>query len=389
MVTYNPYAYETHENPYPFYAQLREQAPAYWNEEIGFWALSRHADVSAAFADHKRYSNAEGVALDEISMDDPTSVYSFLAMDPPLHDQMRALVSRGFTPRRIAALEPRIREVAREHLGKIRDSGECDFIDDFAGKLPMDIVSELLGVPQPDRDRLRRWSDTVVHREEGIHDVPPAAIEASIALIGYYSELVTDRRKSLGEDMISALLQAEIDGERLSDTDVIAFLFLMVIAGNETTTKLLGNAVYWIVQNPEQRDLLRGDPSMIPLWVEETLRYDNSTQALARTLNCDIDLHGETMRAGDKVFLLLGSANRDDRVFRDPDLYDLNRDTSEMLSFGRGVHFCLGASLARLEGRVALEELQSTLPNFEIDLDRLVRVHSINVRGFAAMPMSF
>jgi len=389
MVTYNPYAYETHENPYPFYAELREQAPAFWNEEIGFWALSRHADVSSAFADHRRYSNADVVALDEISMDDPTSVYSFLAMDPPLHDQMRALVSRGFTPRRIAALEPRIREVAREHLGKIRDSGECDFIDDFAGKLPMDIVSELLGVPQPDRDRLRRWSDTVVHREEGIHDVPPAAIEASIALIGYYSELVADRRKSLGEDMISALLQAEIDGKRLSDTDVIAFLFLMVIAGNETTTKLLGNAVYWIVQNPEQRDLLRGDPSMIPLWVEETLRYDNSTQALARTLTCDIDLHGETMRTGDKVFLLLGSANRDDRVFRDPDLYDLNRDTSEMLSFGRGVHFCLGASLARLEGRVALEELQSTLPNFEIDLDRLVRVHSINVRGFAAMPMSF
>lgn len=389
MVTYNPYAYETHEDPYPLYEALREEAPAYWNEEIGFWALSRHADVTAAFADHKRYSNACGVALDSVNLKDPSTVFSFLAMDPPLHDQMRALVSRGFTPRRIAELEPRIREVAREHIEKFLDVGECDFIDDFAGKLPMDIVSEMLGVPVADRDTLRRWSDTVVHREEGVNDIPPAALEASAELLGYYTEMVADRRKKLGEDLVSALLQAEIDGKRLSDADVIAFLFLMVIAGNETTTKLLGNAVYWIMQNPESRNRIEADPSLIPLWVEETLRYDNSTQALARTMTCDVEMHGRTLREGDRVFLLIGAANRDPRVFSNPEVFDLERDTSEMLSFGRGVHFCLGASLARLEGRVGLEEVVAAMPKFEIDMESLVRVHSINVRGFASMPMRF
>jgi cytochrome P450 len=314
---------------------------------------------------------------------------SFLAMDPPRHTRMRALVSRGFTPRRIAELEPRIRELALRHIAAFVERGECDFIKDFAGKFPMDVISEMLGVPEGDRDQLRAWADTVVHREEGMTDVPPAGMEAAMHMLGYFSQLVADHREHPRDDLTAALLAAEIDGDRLDDVEILGFLFLMIIAGNETTTKLLGNAVYWLWRNPEQRRLVDADPALIPEWIEETLRYDGSTQALARTVTGDVELHGERMRDGDRVVLLVGAANRDERVFADPERYDIRRDASAMLSFGQGMHFCLGASLARLEARVALEEVQRRFPDFEVDSTGIVRVHSVNVRGFAALPISF
>ncbi len=390
MVHYNPYAYESHEDPYPIYKALREQAPVYRNEEIGFWALSRYADVMAAFRDHKRFSNRLGVSLEPLaSHPHAQETMSFLAIDPPRHTRMRALVSRGFTPRRIAQLEPRIRELAVWHIDRFIGDGRCDFIGDFAGKLPMDVISEMLGVPQADRDEVRTWADTVVHREDGMFDVPPAGIEAAARIVGYFTELIADHRRHPVDDLTGALLTAELDGDRLTDREILAFLFLMIIAGNETTTKLLGNAIYWLWRNPEQRRLVRADPSLIPRWVEETLRYDGSTQALARTLVEDVELHGRTLREGDRAVLLIGSANRDESVFSDPDRFDVMRDTSAMMSFGFGVHFCLGAALARLEGRVALEEIHARLPDYEIDAGAIVRVHSINVRGFAALPIVF
>jgi cytochrome P450 len=220
-------------------------------------------------------------------------------------------------------------------------------------------------------------------------DVPPAGMEAAMHMLGYFGQLVADHRTHPRDDLTAALLAADIDGDRLDDVEILGFLFLMIIAGNETTTKLLGNAVYWLARNPEQRRLVREDPGMIPRWVEETLRYDGSTQALARTVTGDVELHGRCMRDGDRVVLLIGSANRDERVFPSPDRYDLTRDTSAMLSFGHGTHFCLGAALARLEGRVALEEVQRRFPDFEIEPEGIVRVHSVNVRGFAALPVRF
>jgi hypothetical protein len=253
----------------------------------------------------------------------------------------------------------------------------------------MDVVSEMLGVPEADRDDLRRWSDLVLHREDGVAELPPAALQASAKLFAYYVELVRERRKAPGTDLVSALLAAEIDGERLSDADVIGFLFLMIVAGNETTTKLLANALYWLERNPAQRELVRRDPKLVPQWVEETLRYDNSTQMLARTVMRDHEVAGQRLCEGDRVLLLVGSANRDERVWERPDAYDLTRDTSQSLSFGQGTHFCLGASLARLEARVSLEEIWRRLPGYEIDASGLVRVHSTNVRGFAAMPLRF
>ena len=391
MREYDPYAYELHEDPYPVYAELREHAPLYRNDRLGFWALSRHADVSAAFRDAQLYSNKQGVSLDPAATNDGAhAVMSFLAMDAPRHTRMRALVSRGFTPRRIADLEPRIRELATHYIDRFIEEGSCDFIADFAGKLPMDVVSEMLGVPEADRPKLREWADGVVHREDGVTDLPASAVAASANIIGYFDALIRERRKKPdADDLTGALLRAEIDGDRLNDGEVLGFLFLMIVAGNETTTKLLGNAIYWISRNPSERRMVEGDPTLVPRWVEETLRYDGSSQALARTLTADVELYGKTMRAGDRVVLLIGAANRDERVFPDPDRYDVMRDTSQMLSFGYGTHFCLGASLARLEGRVALEELLARLPDYAIDESGIARVHSVNVRGFAALPIEF
>lgn len=390
MREYDPYAYEIHEDPYPVYADLRRHAPVYRNERLGLWALSRHADVFAAFRDTARFSNRNGVSLDPAAANPgAAATMSFLAMDPPRHTRMRALVSRAFTPRRVSDLEPRVRELARHYIAEFIDQGRCDFIADFAGKLPMDVISEMLGVPESDRPELRQWADAVVHRAEGVSDLPASAIEAAAKIIGYFDTMTRERRARPRDDLTGALLAAEIDGDRLVDGEVIGFLFLMIIAGNETTTKLLGNALYWLWKNPSQRDLVRRDPSLIPSWVEETLRYDPSSQAIARTLATDYELHGTKLREGDRVALLIGAANRDESVFPDPDRYDVRRDTNATLSFGYGTHYCLGASLARLEGRVALEELQARIPDYEIDSSGILRVHSVNVRGFAALPIEF
>jgi cytochrome P450 len=387
---FDPYAYEVHEDPYPIYARLRAEAPAYRNERLGFWALSRHADVLQGFKDWQRFSNRHGVSLDlDAFHENAEATMSFLAMDPPRHDRLRALVSRGFTPRRVTALEPTVRAMAARFLDECVERGRCDFIRDFAGKLPMDVISEMIGVPAADRATLRQWADLVVHREEGVQGLPQEAAASALRMLHYFTEMLADRRKSPRDDLTGALIAAEIDGDRLADREIIGFLFLMVVAGNETTTKLLGNALYWLWRFPRERDRLRADPTLVPRWVEETLRFDNSTQALARVVTTDVELHGEKLRAGERAVLLVGSANRDERVFPDPDRYDLLRDTSASLAFGQGVHFCLGASLARLEGRVALAELWKRIPDYEIDRDGIARIHSVNVRGFAALPIAF
>ncbi len=387
---FDPYAYAVHEDPYPFYARLRAEAPLYRNERLGFWALSRHADVLAAFRDWEHLSNRHGVSLDVDAFHERAdTTMSFLAMDPPRHDRLRALVSRGFTPRRVAELEPHVRALSRRYLEAFVERGSCDFIGDFAGKLPMDVVSEMLGVPSDDRATLREWADLVVHREPGVNGLPPAAAQSALRMLHYFTEMLADRRKQPRDDLTGALIAAELEGDRLTDHEIIGFLFLMVVAGNETTTKLLGNALYWLWRHPSERERLRADPALVPRWVEETLRYDNSTQALARLAAADVELHGQKVRAGDRVVLLVGSANRDERAFVHPDRYDLLRDTSASLSFGQGVHFCLGASLARLEARVSLDEVWRHIPDYEIDAESAVRVHSVNVRGFAKLPLVF
>jgi hypothetical protein len=318
---------------------------------------------------------------------------SFLAMDDPAHLRLRTLVSKGFTPRRIRALEPRVTELAVQHLNAMLEQAASaetvDYVAEFAGKLPMDVISELMGVPPADRDRIRAMADGVMHREDGVNDVPASAIEASINLIVYYQQMIAERRKTPTEDLTSALLAAEIDGDRLTDEEILGFMFLMVIAGNETTTKLLANAAFWGHKNPDQLTPVYADLSRVPLWVEETLRYDTSSQILARTVSSELTLYDTTIPEGDVLLLLPGSAHRDERVFDDPDDYLIGREIGpRLLSFGSGAHFCLGAHLARMEARVALTELFKRIRGYEVDEANAVRVHSSNVRGFAHLPMS-
>ena len=266
------------------------------------------------------------------------------------------------------------------------EAGSFDFIADFAGRLPMDVISELVGVPASDRAEIRRLADLLVHREEGMNDIPPEGLEAALTLAGYYADMVADRRRHERDDLTWSLLQAEVDGDRLSDDEVIGFLFLLVVAGNETTTKLLGNAWYWGWRNPDQLAKPLADPARVPDWVEETLRYDTSTQMLVRVTSQPVRVQDVDIEAGRRVLLLLGSANRDEDVFPDPETYDLDRRTQDLVSFGSGRHFCMGAALARMEARVALTELAGRVRAYDIDPAGIERVHSINVRGFAALP---
>ncbi|KUI11478.1 cytochrome [Mycobacterium sp. GA-1285] len=393
-IVLDPYDYDFHEDPYPYYKRLRDEAPLYRNDELGFWALSRHQDVWEGFRNSTTLSNKFGVSLDPASRGPHASkTMSFLAMDDPDHLRLRTLVSKGFTPRRIRELEPRVTEIAVQHLDvmleKARADEAVDYVDEFAGKLPMDVISELMGVPEPDRAQVRAWADGVMHRDEGVTDVPPAAVEASINLIVYYQGMVAERRKHPTDDLTTALLEAEIKGDRLTDDEILGFMFLMVIAGNETTTKLLANAAFWGHRNPDQLTPVYADLDRIPLWVEETLRYDTSSQILARTVVGELTLYDTRIPDGDVVLLLPGSAHRDERVFDDPDRFVIGRDIgSKLLSFGSGAHFCLGAHLARMEARVALTELFKRIRRYEVDEANAVRVHSSNVRGFAHLPIT-
>ncbi|MQY17093.1 cytochrome P450 [Nocardia macrotermitis] len=387
--TFDPYDYRFHDDPYPTYERLRADAPLYHNPDLGFWALSRHADVITGFRDNVRLSSAMGVSLDPAAWGPHAHrTMSFLAMDDPRHVRMRRLVYKGFTPRRVNEMDARIHELTLEHLEPALERGSFDWIEDFAGKLPMDVISELMGVPASDRAEIRRLADLVVHRDEGVLDVPVPAIEAALSLITYYSEMVEARRSNPTEDLTSALLDAEIDGDRLSAEEIIGFMFLMVVAGNETTTKLLGNALYWAGRNPAEYAKVQAEPDLVPDWVEETLRYDTSSQLVARSAATDIEMHGLTIPEGAKVLLLIGSANRDSEVFDDGDTYRIDRaDKGNLASFGAGVHFCLGAHLARLEATIALREFTTRVKRYGLAETGIERVHSTNVRGFAHLPV--
>lgn len=396
QIPFDPYAYEFHEDPYPTYHRLRHEAPVFYNASMDFWALARHEDVRAGFRDTARFSNSWGVSMDPSSYGpDAHKSMSFLAMDDPKHMRIRKLVSKGFTPRRVNELAGRITALTHQHWSKCLEAGEFDYIADFAGLLPMDVVSELLGVPEADRSHLRHQSDLLLHREEGVLDIPEAAIYAYLELHKYYSELIADRRKNLGDDLVSALISAEIDdddtGEKtsLSEDEIVGFMVLMVVAGNETTTKLLANALYWAWRNPDELAKVFADPDAVPAWTEETLRYDNSTQMVLRRVVEDAEYGGVVIPEGNRVLLLVGSANRDEEVFGDDaDRFLIGRDAGQsLMSFGLGAHFCLGAHLARLEANIGLGEVAKSIRAVDIDIDKAVRVHSVNVRGFAELPV--
>jgi cytochrome P450 len=291
-------------------------------------------------------------------------------------------------------MAPRISAISLEHLEKAlalgEADGEFDWITDFAGKFPMDVISELLGVPQSDRDEVRRLADLLVVREDGLRDVPAAGMGASMEMFGYFGNLLAERKKAPGDDLVTALMLAEDEGDRMNDGELTAFLFLMVVAGNETTTKLLGNSVYNLGKHPEQQAAVFADSELIAPWVEETLRYEASSQLLARQTMQDVTIEGTTCPAGAQLLINIGAANHDHTVFTDAEEYDIHRDKAELakhIAFGGGRHFCLGANLARLEANIALQQLVERVSSIEVVHDRAQRMYSSNVRGYSSLPV--
>ncbi|MGP3915377.1 cytochrome P450 [Nonomuraea sp. 10N515B] len=380
-VVYTPYDPSINDDPYPVYAQLRREAPIYHNPDLDFWALSRHADVSAALTDSTRYSSDHGPMLDRGAWGPHARTFlSFVAMDPPEHTRMRSIVSRAFTPRRVAALEPMIREIARGYIALGLEKGTFDFARDLSAKLPLDVISELMGVPPSDRAEVRRKSDTLV-RYDPQGQMSDAGLKSILSLGDYYASIIADRKITPRDDLVSALVA---DGG-LTDEEIEAFIFLLIGAGSETTTHLLSAAWYWAWRYPDQRAAAFG--GAITPWVEESLRYDTPAHGLARRLAEPTELHGTLVPKDAKIWILIGAANRDGSVFPVPDAYDLTRDTSRAISFGVGRHYCLGGPLARLEARVTLEELTKAVsPGYEVHEEGIRRTAHGNVRGMVHLP---
>jgi cytochrome P450 len=311
-------------------------------------------------------------------------------MDPPRQTRVRNLVSKAFTPARVAALEPEIRRIARGHLDALAGRTRFDVVAEFTAKLPMDVISALLGIPAQDRDAVRVWSNQVLHREPDDPMPPPVALEAMAKSQAYYADLLAERRRAPRDDLVTLLIESELeepggDRTRLRDEELRSFFMLLSTAGNETVTKLLATLLYQLDRHPDQRALLAREPGRIPDAVEEALRYDPPSQYQGRTLTRDVELHGSPMPKGARVLLVNGATGRDERRFDDPERFDVRRRVDHHLGFGHGRHVCLGASLARLEMRVAMEELLARYPEYAVPADGLARVHSSNVRGFASM----
>ncbi len=385
MVCYDPFDYALHDDPYPIYRELRDQVPVYHNEERNFWALSRYADCQAAVRDFKTFSSAKGTSLEDLK----AQVKLLINTDPPEHTKMRHLISKLFTPAQVAPLEAAVRKMAKELLAPHLGSGRIDIITDFAAKLPMAIICQLLGFPRSDEDMLRGLTDTVVHRDEGMAEMPDEGMHATLKLYEYFNADMAKRSANASrEDIITLLMAAEEDG-RLTHDEVLGYIYILSIAGNETTTKLIGNVCFQLHRHPGQAAELRENPLILPLAVEETMRFDGPTQMMARTTTKATVLHNITIPADAKIALLFTSANRDERHYQNAESFDIHRNPRDHLGFGGGLHACIGAALARLEARVAMEEIIAALGHFEVDETKLERMHSPNVRGYTRVPLHF
>jgi cytochrome P450 len=381
---YDPFSYRLHEDPYPTYAWMREHAPVYRSDQRDFWALSRYDDVLSALRNPAVFSSRNGISLEpDLWGTDAVKTSFFLAMDPPEHGRLRRLLGSVFKPRWVQGMEPRVRELARARLEPALDDPGFDFAE-FAAALPNDVMCEVVGIPATDRDAIRADNDLLNHCEDAVETRSSAAIAAGFRLAVYYVNLINDRRKHPGDDLTSTMIAARVDGEPLTDSQLVAFLFLLVSATNESTGKQIGIAWYHGWRLPEVRSA--GLNGRATDWRNESLRYDSASQMMARTLTAETVIHGTRLPVGARIVLLPASGNRDPRAFSDPDAFDLDRDTSKMTSFGHGPHFCLGAALAQLEITVALEEVGAVVSEYDIDMDKARWIHSPHQRGFASLP---
>jgi cytochrome P450 len=356
---YDPYDYGIDADPHPVWRRMRDEAPVYRNEKYDFFALSRFEDVMRASLDDATFSSAHGTVLElmtEAPIDSPMMIFR----DRPEHTRLRKLVSRAFSPRQISSLEPEIRRIAAGYLDELEGASRFDFLEDFGAKLPVMVISTLLGVPEADREDIRHWTDALLHRDEGKGDWQEQHDAVSAKLWGYFAQYVAERRKRPRDDIMTVLMNGEIKGEdgsprRLTDTELLAFIGLLSGAGNETVARLLGWTAVLFARNPGERAKLVAAPGKIPGAVEELLRYEAPSPVQARFVTRAVEYHGVKLERGSKVLLLTGSAGRDEREYPDADRFDVERAIDRHVSLGFGTHFCLGASLARLESRIAIE----------------------------------
>lgn len=389
-VAYDPFDPVVQDDPYPVYRQLRATAPVYRCQERDTWVLSRYADVDCALMDPALFSSAKGIFPTRQGLDmAATFLPMMIMMDAPRHTAMRAIVSRAFTPRRIVGLEDTIRAMTAELFAALDGASDCDLVQDVAGPLPAMVIADLLGIPRDDRAQFRTWSSTLVQGDPSSPEAMQSALTAAASLYEYFTAFVAERRTHPTEDLITALVQAELGGQRLTDEELLGFCLLLLVAGHETTTNLIANAAVVLAEHPQARDRLAADAALIPNAVEELLRYDSPVQGLARTLTRDLTLHDVSMREGDTVLLLFGSANRDEGAFPDPDVFEMDRRPDSQVAFGRGAHFCLGAALARLEAGVLLPEMLHRMPGWQPDLGRAQRLRSGPIRGYSQLPLSW
>jgi len=399
-VQYNPFIPEVHANPYPMYARLRAEDPIHWSALMEAWVLTRYDDVVAVLTDSRfsadrrqaRNRFADEIARREEEFGPFGRTRTMLTSDPPEHTRLRRLVSKAFTPRMVEGLRPRIQEIVDELLDAVAQNGRMDVIRDLAYPLPVIVIAEMLGVPPEHRDQFKHWSDEIVGVLGGPL-VPQETLERSRVavheLAEYLSGVIVERRREPREDLVSGLIAAEEQGQILSEDEMLATAMLLLVAGNETTTNLIGNGMLSLLRNPDEMERLCADPSQVPTAVEELLRYDGPVQATGRVAMEDLEIGGQKVTKGQAVLTVLGAANRDPAQFGKPDELDLDRQPNEHVAFGDGIHFCLGAPLARAEGQIAFETLLRRFAHPRLETDNLQWGGSFILRGLKSLPIVF
>ena len=388
-VYWDPFARDIARDPYPVYQRLRAEAPLYYNDRHDFYAVSRAADVDAALADWKTFSSSRGPILEIIKAGIEIPPGTLLMEDPPAHDLHRALLARVFTPRRISSLEPQIRALCTRSLDRLAGAGSFDFMTEFANEVPMRVIGMLLGIPETDQEAIRDRSDENLRTEPG-QQMKVGTVIGSTDLFGEYIDW---RVEHPSDDLMTELLRAEFEDEHgvtrtLTRQEILTYVSVVAGAGNETTARLLGWLGSLLARHPGQRAELAADPALIPNAIEEALRLEPTGHAVARYVAADVDLYGTTVPAGSAMMIIVASANRDEERWQDPDRFDIHRTVSALRTFGYGLHYCLGAALARLEARVALEEFLSRFPRWDVDWDKLSLSSTSTVRGWATLPVT-
>ena len=388
-VYYDPYDREIDADPYPVYARLREEAPLYYNEEHDFYAVSRFEDVQRGLLDRQIFSSARGSVLEFIkaNIEIPPGIVIF--EDPPLHDVHRGLLSRVFTPKKMLALEEKVREFCGSVLDPLVGAGRLDFVADLGEQIPMRTIGMLLGVPESDQEEARDRANASLRTDPG----KPMEVSAdNIGQADFFSDYIDWRATHPSDDLMSELLFVEFEDEhgttrKLTRDEVLMYVSVVSAAGNETTNRLIGWMGKVLAEHPDQRRELVENRSLVANAIEELLRFEPPTPHVARYVAHDVELHDQTVPAGSAMICLTGSANRDGDKYEDPDRFDVHRDIGQHLTFGYGIHFCLGAALARMEGRVTLDEVLKRFPQWEVDWDNIRRAPTSTVRGWESLPV--